>query len=442
MNLTAAANSVSGKKSIPLFPRGNLFLFALVIGLFFLWGMSNNLTDILVQQFKKSFDLTPMQAQLVQTAVFAGYFSMALPMAMVLRKWGYKTGMLCGLILFGVGTLSFWPAAIVDRYSLMLLALFLVGCGSAALETAANPFVAQSGPAESSERRLNLAQGFNPTGSIAGILVGTFFIFSGVELPPAKVAEMKLHGTYDIYLHAELMRVVPTYVTLGGIVLLLGLVLALTRFPIATQAENGHTEERLVPELRSLLKMGQVQAAIFAQFCYCGAQIATWSAFIPYLKAYTDVSERGAGLLLTGNLVALTCGRFLSTALMRWIAAARMMAAYALVNMLLIGIAILHPGPAGAAALMMTSFFMSIMFPTIFALGIKGLGGRAKVAGSLLVMSVVGGAVIAPLLGWIARRSGSYAKGYIVVALCYLVVLAFGLRSSTRKNVAIIASMP
>jgi len=404
--------------------------------------MSNNLTDILVQQFKKSFDLTPMQAQLVQTAVFAGYFSMALPMAMVLRKWGYKTGMLCGLILFGVGTLSFWPAAIVDRYSLMLLALFLVGCGSAALETAANPFVAQSGPAESSERRLNLAQGFNPTGSIAGILVGTFFIFSGVELPPAKVAEMKLHGTYDIYLHAELMRVVPTYVTLGGIVLLLGLVLALTRFPIATQAENGHTEERLVPELRSLLKMGQVQAAIFAQFCYCGAQIATWSAFIPYLKAYTDVSERGAGLLLTGNLVALTCGRFLSTALMRWIAAARMMAAYALVNMLLIGIAILHPGPAGAAALMMTSFFMSIMFPTIFALGIKGLGGRAKVAGSLLVMSVVGGAVIAPLLGWIARRSGSYAKGYIVVALCYLVVLAFGLRSSTRKNVAIIASMP
>lgn len=324
----------------------------------------------------------------------------------------------------------------------MLLALFLVGCGSAALETAANPFMAQSGPAESSERRLNLAQGFNPTGSIAGILVGTFFIFSGIELPPAKVAEMKLQGTYGIYLHAELMRVVPTYVTLGGVVLLLGLVLALTRFPVAMQAESGYTEERLIPELRSLLRMGQVRAAIFAQFCYCGAQIATWSAFIPYLKAYTDVSERGAGLLLTGNLIALTCGRFLSTALMRWIAPARMMAAYALVNTLLIGIAIIHPGPAGAAALMATSFFMSIMFPTIFALGIKGLGGRAKVAGSLLVMSVVGGAVIAPLLGWIARLSGSYAKGYVVVALCYLVVLAFGLRSSTRNNVAIIANMP
>ena len=446
MNLATQSTSKAQKIDAPLFREGYAVAFVLVIGLFFLWGMSNNLTDILVQQFKKSFELSPFQAQLVQTAVFLGYFTMALPMAIAMRRWGYKTGMLCGLALFGVGTLMFWPAAVMDTYGLMLTALFLIGCGSATLETAANPFMAEAGPAETSERRLNFAQAFNPSGSIAGILVGTFFIFSGVELSNDRVAVMKAQGTYGTYLHGELMRVVPTYVTLGVVVLLLGVVLYVTKLPSGgtiTLPDVEIDDEKVFSQLGALLRMRGIRAAVIAQFCYCGAQVGTWSAFIPYMKQYTHVSERGAGLLLTGNLIALTSGRFLSTALMRWISPVRMMALYAVVNIGLILVAVLAPSAVGVAALVATSFFMSIMFPTIFALGLKGLGKRTKMGGSLIVMAVVGGAIVPPLLGLVARLTMSYAMGYVVVAACYGVVAVYALRvRGSAKIDAVVPALP
>jgi FHS family L-fucose permease-like MFS transporter len=436
MNITVPAKAPSTHISHePLFPRGYVWPFALVISLFFLWGMSNNLTDILVQQFRKAFELTPLEAQLVQTAVFVGYFTVALPVALLMRHWGYKTGMLIGLVFFGGGMLMFWPAAIVNRYAAMLFALYLVGCGSATLETAANPFVAEAGPAETSERRLNLAQAFNPAGSITGILAGTLFIFSGVELPAAQVTTMKAAGTYGKYLHAELMRVVPLYVILGSLVLLLGAMFAVARLPVA----QSHTAEDIPAssgsELLSLFRLPQLRAAVLAQFCYCGAQIGTWSAFIPYVKQYTHLTERQAGFLLTANLVALTVGRFVSTGLMRWIDPQRMMRLYAVLNAILVVLAIALPGVIGVAALVVSSFFMSIMYPTIFASGIKGLGHRTKLAGSLLVMSVIGGAIVPPLLGWIARESSSYAVGYTVIAACYVVVGLFTLFSKSSAHV-------
>src|SRR5579864_9724911 len=166
----------------PVFPTGQMTLFVLVTVLFFLWGMSNNLTDILVQQFKKSFELSQFSAQLVQTANFLGYFCMAIPAALVMRKWGYKAGMIMGLCFFGCGMVLFWPAAVSGSYVPFLVALFTVGCGASVLETAANPFMAQFGPAETSERRLNFAQSFNPPGTIVGVILGARFIFSGVEL--------------------------------------------------------------------------------------------------------------------------------------------------------------------------------------------------------------------------------------------------------------------
>ena len=171
--------------------------------------MSNNLTDILVQQFRKSFELSSVQAQLVQTAVFLGYFFMAVPAALLMERKGYKVGILVGLLLFGCGTLCFWPAAIIGKYLPFLIALFLVGCGSAVLETASNPYIAQAGSAETANRRLNFSQSFNPPGTIAGVLLGTYFIFSGVELSKTQVAVMKSQGTYLTYVHREIMRVVP-----------------------------------------------------------------------------------------------------------------------------------------------------------------------------------------------------------------------------------------
>src|ERR1700733_11377651 len=191
-------------------------LFALVTVLFFLWGMSNNLTDILVKQFQKTFELSKFSAQLVSTANFMGYACMAIPAALVMRKWGYKAGMVMGLCLFGGGMVLFWPAAVIGKYGPFLAALYTVGCGASVLETAANPFMAQFGPAQTSERRLNFAQAFNPPGTILGVIVGARFIFSGVELTPAEVAAKKMAGTYAAYLHMELMRVVPTYLALGS----------------------------------------------------------------------------------------------------------------------------------------------------------------------------------------------------------------------------------
>ena len=418
-----ASSSSLGRE--PLFPRGYVWPFALVFSLFFLWGMSNNLTDILVQQFRKAFELTSLEAQLVQTAVFVGYFTVALPVALLMRRWGYKTGMLIGLVLFGGGMLAFWPAAIVNRYGAMLFALYVVGCGSATLETAANPFVVEAGSAETSERRLNLAQAFNPAGSIAGVLAGTMFIFSGVELSPAKITTMKAAGTYGNYLHDELMRVVPLYVILGTVVLLLGAALAMARLPAARSHTADDIPAHSGSELLSLFRLPQIRAAIVAQFCYCGAQVGTWSAFIPYVKQYTHLTERQAGLCLTANLIALTVGRFTSTGLMSSIDPQRMMRLYAVINVALVVLAIGLPGTIGVAALVATSFFMSIMYPTIFASGIKGLGHRTKLAGSLLVMSVIGGAIVPPLLGWMAHASSSYAKGFSVIAACYVVVGSF-----------------
>ncbi|WP_158820251.1 L-fucose:H+ symporter permease [Granulicella sp. S156] len=432
----------SNGKQPGLFPAGHMLPFMLVTVLFFIWGMSNNLTDILVQQFKKSFELSPLQAQLVQTAVFFGYFCMALPAALGMRRWGYKAGILAGLCLFGTGTLMFWPAAVIGRYWLMLTALFVVGCGSATLETAANPFIAQTGAPETSEQRLNFSQAFNPPGTITGVLIGTFFIFSGVELSAARVMQMKTAGTYAAYLHGEIMRVVPTYVTLGCIVFLLALLIGLTKFPANVRERDASEEHGLLSQLASLLRTPGLRAAIIAQFCYCGAQVSTWSAFIPYVKQYTSASERTAALFLTGNLIAFAAGRIISTGLMRWFAPSKMMGVYALINIGLIAAGILHPGRIGAGALLLTSFFMSVMFPTIFALGVKGLGARTKLGGSMIVMSVVGAGIVPPLLGLIAKHFGSYALGYVVVIACYVVVAAYGLRAHPTHSVHTVPVMP
>lgn len=413
-----------------LFPASQLVPAILVLALFFIWGMSNNLTDILVQQFKKSFELSPLEAQLVQTANFFGYFCMAIPAALLMQRRGYKAGMLTGLLLFGAGTLMFWPAAVIGRYTPFLVALFLVGCGSAVLETAANPFMAQFGSPENSERRLNLAQAFNPPGTITGLLLGTFFIFSGVELSSAKVAAMKASGTYAGYLHTEIMRVVPVYVGLGLVVLLWAFLIFRTPFP-AILSEHEETAER--GSFRELARFSHLRWAVLAQFCYCGAQVCTWSAFIPYMKQYTMVTERTAALFLTGNLIVLALGRVISTGLMRWFNPARMMSVYAVANIALLGVAVAHPGMVGAGAILLTNFFMSIMFPTIFALGVKGLGHNTKLGGSLIVMSIVGAALLPPLLGYIAKLKGSFALGYLVPLVAYAVVAVYGYSAQKKR---------
>ena len=417
-----------------LIREGSTVPFVLVTSLFFLWGIPNNLNDILIRQFMKSFTITRFEAGLVQSAFYMGYFLLAMPAAMLMRKAGYKIGMIVGLLLFGLGTFLFWPAALAGRYSFFLAALFVIASGLAFLETASNPFIAQLGPSESSEQRLNLAQAFNPLGAITGVLIGTIFIFSGMELSPAAIASSKAQHTYEVYLRYETLRVVKPYLALGGIAIVLAVILMCTKFPIISNEDAMEVSEGDNGRISDLLGNPHFLMAVAAQFMYVGAQVGTWSYFIQYVQTYAHQTEKLAGLFLTGTLVAFALGRFGSAWLMRRIAPQKLMGYYSLVNVALVAIAIFFPGWVGSFAMFFTSFFMSIMFPTIFALGLKGLGPNTKIGGSLLVMAIVGGAVLTPLMGLISEWRHSIALAYLVPLVSYVCVAAFSFSAAVAKS--------
>ncbi len=413
-----------------LYTPGRVAVCVLVTSLFFLWGIPNNLNDILIRQFMKSFAITRLQAGLVQSAFYMGYFLLAVPSAIYMRRFGYKLGFITGLLLFGAGTLLFWPAALVGQYSFFLVALFVMAGGLSFLETASNTFITLAGPAESSERRLNLSQAFNPLGSIAGALIGTRFILSGVELSPARVAALEASGQYAAYLHAETLRVVVPYVVLGIVAFVLAIVLGRTAFPVLRDGDGDETPSH--GAIRRLLGNKYLLFAIVAQFFYVGAQVGTWSYFIQYVQEYTGQNEKTGGYFLTGTLVMFGLGRFSSAALMKHIRPARLMAVYCAINAVLASVAILHPGWLGVWTIFLTSFFMSLMYPTIFSLGLHGLESDAKVGGSLLVMAIVGGAVLTPAMGVLADRTHNLALAYAVPLAGYLVIALYAVFGQRR----------
>jgi MFS transporter, FHS family, L-fucose permease len=418
-------------KTAPLFPSGHLLPFVLVTVLFFLWGIPNNLNDVLIRQFMKSFAISRFEAGLIQFAFCLGYFFLAMPAAMLMRKFGYKAGFVIGLLLLGTGTFLFWPAAIVGRYGFFLFALFVIASGLSFLETASNPFIAQMGDPESSERRLNFSQAFNPLGSITGVLVGTVFIFSGVELNPEQVEAMKSQHLYDAYLRSETMRVVKPYLALGAFAIFWALLIWRTNFP---RIESEHEDEGNHGRFGELFRYPHFLMAVAAQFMYVGAQIGTWSYFIQYVQEFTHQPEKIAGYFLTGTLGAFLVGRFSSAYLMRFVAPHKLLGAYAMMNVALVGFAVAYPGWAGLWAVFLTSFFMSLMFPTIFALGLKGLGPNTKIGGSLIVMAIVGGGLIPPMMGKIADIRHSIAPAYLVPLIAYVLVAIYAFAGAKPKH--------
>jgi FHS family L-fucose permease-like MFS transporter len=426
--------------SAALFAPGNVRPFALVTSLFFLWGIPNNLNDVLIRQFMTSFAITRFEAGLVQSAFYLGYFLLAAPAAMLMRRTSYKAGMIVGLLLFGSGACLFYPAAQAESYSYFLLALFVIASGLSFLETASNPFVTLLGPPATAEQRINLAQAFNPIGSIAGVLLGTVFIFSGVELSPAQIAAKQAAHTYLAYRHAETLRVVTPYLVLGAIAFVLAIVLLRTQFPVLASETEDTVEHK--GSLRALLGYRHFVLAVLAQFMYVGAQVGTWSYFITYAQEYGHQSERFAGLLLTGTLGAFCLGRFASARLMRVIAPEILMGWFSVINVVLVAVAILFPGWLGLWAVFLTSFFMSTMFPTIFALGLKGLGPMTKTAGSMLVMAIIGGAVLTPLMGLISEGGRGVAPAYVVPLVGYLCVGAFAFFGSAYRGPAVENARP
>jgi FHS family L-fucose permease-like MFS transporter len=400
----------------PLIPAGRLVPFLVVTALFFLWAIPNNLNDILIRQFMKSFNINRSDAAGVQIWFYLGYFLLAIPAGQLMRRFGYKTGIVTGLVLLGTGCLMFWPAAQANLYVFFLAALFVIASGLSFLETAANPFIAQLGPSGSSERRLNFSQAFNPLGSITAGLLGTVFIFSGVKLTDEQTAAMQAAGTYQAYLHTETLRVVAPYLVLGAIALLWAVLVGLTKFPEVSGEDASRIDAG--PARHVPLFQRHFVLAVAAQFLYVGAQVGTWSYFINYVEQATGVGDKAAGYMLTGTLAAFAVGRFGSAWLMKHFEARTLLGVYSVVNVALGLVAITQVNWLGAGCLLTTSLFMSIMFPTIFALGLKGMGDKTKTAGSLLVMAILGGAALTKVMGVLADTKGLQAA-YLVPVACF-----------------------
>ena len=410
--------------------KETLIPFVLVTALFYLWALPNNLNDILIPQFMKSFELNRLQAGLVQSAFYLGYFLLAMPAAMIMDKYNYKTGLIIGLLLFGTGCYLFWPAAMLGSYVFFLTALFVIATGLAFLETGSNSFISVLGAPSTAAQRLNLSQAFNPLGAMSGVLIGTFFIFSGKELSPAQVDAMKLAGTYKPFLQSEMLRVVPPYLVIGSIIFLWAILLWRVKFPV----EKSSTHDGEHGKLAALFTYPHFLLGVLALFFYVGAQVGTWSFMIQYVKDYLHKPEKEAGIYLFISLLAFGVGRFVATALMKVIAPNKLMGIYTLVNLIMVSVAVLMPGFFGAWALVLSSFFMSLMFPTIFALGIKGLGPHTKLGGSMIIMAIIGGAIWTPLMGLISDKTHSMALAMIIPFISYIYILYYSFIGSKPKG--------
>ena len=380
----------------------------LTIALFLLWGVANNLNDVLIPHLKKAFFLTDLQSGLVQSAFYLGYFFLALPAAAVMRRFGYKAAVVVGLLLFGLGALMFYPAAGARQYAWFLAALFVIASGLAFLETSANPLITILGDPATAERRLNFAQAFNSLGAIGAVVAGRQFILSGVEPTVGHLAAMSVAERAAFQAH-EAQAVQGPYLVIAAVVLLWAALVALTLFPAAASRptqEDAAAAPRTSGAIAALLRQPHFVFGVVAQFFYVGAQVGVWSYMIRYAQhELPGMGEKTAAAYLSWSLVGFLAGRFIGTAVMGRLSPARLLAAFAIANVTLTLTAALIGGQVGLYALAATSFFMSIMFPTIFASALKGLGPLTKIGSSFLVMAIIGGAVMTAIMGAISDAS-------------------------------------
>lgn len=400
---------------------------ALTVSLFFLWGVANNLNDILIAQFKKAFVLSDFGTSFVQQVFYMGYFLLAIPASFVMRAWGYKAAIVTGLLLYGFGALLFYPAAAASQYLFFLLALFVIASGLAFLETSANPLMTELGDPAGAARRINWAQAANPLGALTGIWIGREFILSGIHHDEAALAAMSEAARLEYY-RVETLAVQGPYLLLGLIVLGFAVAAMLIRFPAGETFDDGDTQGRRFSELFGEKRL---LFATVAQFFYVGAQVGIWSYTIRYAQANAGLGEKAGADMLFASLVLFAVGRFAGALLMSRVAPATLLAGFATVSLALTGFAGVAGGEAGLYALVAASFFMSIQFPTIFALGVEGLGPLRKWGASLIVMAIIGGAGLTALMGWTSDKT-SIATAMLVPAAAFAVILAFAL--SARRG--------
>ncbi|MCX6301064.1 MAG: sugar MFS transporter [Bacteroidia bacterium] len=410
--------SVSNNKQKFVY-QGFLIPFILVTSLFFLWGFAHGCIDVLNKHFQELLSMSKAKSAFLQFVFYGGYFLMALPAGLLMQKAGYKKGIIFGLLLFAGGAFLMFPATLMQTFGSFLFCLFIIACGLTCLETAANPYTTILGPPESGARRINFSQSFNGLGWIAGPLVGGMLIFSGTGTSENKFASIAL-----------------PYILIGTLVLIVAIFFWRVHFPQIKEDTQSENDEASSGKFSDLLKHPHFVLAVVAQFFYVAAQTGINSFFINYVTEEMPAINNleASKILAFGGFGLFWLGRFTgSTIFMRIIRPNRLLAFYAIMNVITMALVVSGLGWISVIALFSTYFFMSVMFPTIFALGIKELGPLTKKASSFLVMSIVGGALIPVLMGRIADVS-TMALGFIVPLVCFAFIFYFGISGYKVKK--------
>jgi MFS transporter, FHS family, L-fucose permease len=411
--MALAGPSVSTVKNDGTKQSGYLVPLILVTSLFFLWGMAYGLLDVLNKHFQETLNVTKSRSTLLQAAYFGAYFCIALPAGIFMNKYGYKKGIIMGLLLYAIGAFLFYPAAEQMSFNFFVFALFVLASGLTCLETAANPYVTVLGPPETGAFRLNLSQCFNGVGAFIGPVIAANLFF-GEEETGGDLDTVKL-----------------VYIIIGGVVLAIALLFFRTPLPEIRESEITSSQAL---DRKPLFKHSNFTTGVVAQFFYVAAQVGIAALFINYCtESGNNISNSEASYLLATSLLLFTIGRFAGTALMRKIAPNRLLMAYALINVFLCFIVALMKGWISVYSLMALFFFQSIMFPTIFALGVKDLGHHTKKGSSFLIMSIVGGACMPYVMGLVAERY-STALSYLVPMLCFIDVAWYGWKGYKVKG--------
>ena len=400
----------------------------LVTSLFFFWGFINNLNPILIPHLRNAFSLSHFEASLVDSAVYIAYFVLAIPAGIMMKKFGYKVSIVVGLLFFALGCFLFIPAANNISYAFFLIALFVIACGLSILETAANPYITVIGEADGATQRLNFAQSFNGLAAFVAPIIGGKYILTEAPKSADEIALLSEEAR-NIYIQTETASVKGPYLILGILILLVTAVFLITKLPDAKQSEK---EEK--SGVFSALKFKNVRWAVLAQFFYVGAQVCILSFLVMFAADVAGVAPSQAKYYAGIAGLAFMLGRFIGTFFMRYIAPLRLLFIYSLLTILLTFVVIYGSGVITLYAMIGIAFFMSIMFPTIFAVGVEGVGENTQSASSLIVMSIVGGAVIPPFVGIISDSIGSLQLAYYVVLICFAVVMLFALINMNKGS--------
>lgn len=444
----------TSQSSIPSSNTKNNYLlpFALVTSLFFLWGLANSLNGTLIKHFQTALDLNRGQAGFVDSAFYIGYFVMAIPAGMFMEKFGFKKGILTGLILYAIGAVLFYPAADIRSYNFFLFALFTIACGLAFLETAGNPYVTILGDPAKAEHRINFSQSFNGLSIILGPLIGGLFIFSNESYSNEQLMAMPFAEAEAIRIH-EAESVQMPYLWIAAAVILVTILFGITKMP---EPQVERTTENNTGTLGQLFRKRHLILGVLAQFFYVGAQASIWGYFVDYKMAIAPNEDLGIAISfgqlmakLAGTnpelsevqiasfhasfaLVIFMVGRFVGTALLNRYSSHNLLAVYALLSAVLLGLAMVTSGLTAILCLMAVYFFMSIMFPTIFALATKNLGSQMKMGASLVVMAIVGGAVVAPSTGYLSKIDMQLSL--LIPIACFVFVGYYGLAGYKVKK--------